>query len=376
MKSHNLLFGLLTLGLCAGIASPIALAGSSGGRSSGGSFSSPSRSSSSNSSPSRSSSGSSSPSRSSTPSYSNPSRSSNWDRPSSYPSYPNSYPSYPNSYPSYPNSYPDPSFPDRRSTVPSANPPPINSPATGINPAAAAIPAIVETSPGPSAAWLILPGAAIVGGAGLLLYSAQKKGQIAAAAPGSRAEIHNDILTISTVQMALLADSPIQQQLNEIVETMEISTPDQLKEQLQAVVIALMRLTEYWSHAKVASQTFPDRTQAESFYAQGSMQERAKLSEETLTRDHFGLRKKAVTIEENADPAAYVVVTLRLGTTHDRPLFESVHSTAELKLILDKLAALTTPELLTFELIWSPQEASDSLSRDELLTEYGDLVMV
>jgi uncharacterized membrane protein len=53
-----------------------------------------------------------------------------------------------------------------------------------------------------------------------------------------------------------------------------------------------------------------------------------------------------------------------------------VHSTEELKLILDKLAALTTPELLTFELIWSPQEASDSLSRDELLTEYGDLVMV
>jgi Protein of unknown function (DUF1517) len=301
--------------------------------------------------------------------------------PNSYPSYPNSYPSYPNSYP---NNYPDSSFPDRRApsdldignSTSATNPPLINPPTVGTNPAAAAIPAIVETSPGPSPAWLILPGAAIVGGAGLLLYSAQKKGQIAAAAPGSRAEIQNDILTISTVQMALLADSPIQQQLNEIVETMEITTPDQLKEQLQAVVIALMRLTEYWSHAKVASQTFPDRTQAERFYAQGSMQERAKLSEETLTRDSFGLREKAVTIEENADPAAYVVVTLRLGTTHDRPLFESVHSTEELKLILDKLAALTTPELLTFELIWSPQEASDSLSRDELLTEYGDLVMV
>jgi uncharacterized membrane protein len=234
------------------------------------------------------------------------------------------------------------------------------------------------TSSGPNPAWLLLPGAAIAGGAGLMLYSAQKKGrsQVMPAAPGSAMEINNDILTISTVQVALLANSPIQQQLTEIVETMEIETPAQLKEQLQAVVIALLRLTEFWSHAKVASQTFPDRTQAESFYSQGSMQERAKLSEETLTRDSFGLREKAVTIDPDEDPAAYVVVTLRLGTTHDLPLFETVHSSEELKEILDKLAGMTTPELLTFELIWSPQESSDSLSRDELLTEYGDLVMV
>jgi uncharacterized membrane protein len=71
-----------------------------------------------------------------------------------------------------------------------------------------------------------------------------------------------------------------------------------------------------------------------------------------------------------------VVVTLRLGTTHDRPLFETVHTAEELKAICDRLAGMTTPELLTFELIWSPQESSDSLSRDELLTEYSDLVMV
>jgi uncharacterized membrane protein len=157
---------------------------------------------------------------------------------------------------------------------------------------------------------------------------------------------------------------------------MEIETPEQLKEQLQAVVIALLRLTEFWSHAKVGSQTFPDRTQAESFFSQGSMQERAKLSEETLTRDSFGLREKPIVLPEGEDPSAYVVVTLRLGTTHDRPLFETVHSAEDLKLIFDRLAGMTTPELLTFELIWSPQESSDSLSRDELLTEYSDLVMV
>ncbi|NJN49338.1 MAG: DUF1517 domain-containing protein [Alkalinema sp. RL_2_19] len=85
------------------------------------------------------------------------------------------------------------------------------------------------------------------------------------AAPGSAAEINNDILTISEVQVALLANSPIQQQLSRIVETMEIETPEQLKAQLQAVIVAILRLPEYWSHAKVESQTFPKPHQCGEF---------------------------------------------------------------------------------------------------------------
>jgi uncharacterized membrane protein len=423
LRLDRLTVGLLTIGAILAT-TQVAIARSSGGRSSGGSFSSPSRSSSSPSRPSSPSRSSSSPSRSSPsqsrpPSYSEPRRSSDWDRPYSapvpvYPSYPR-YPSgggvyYPNSgggyYPNSGNSdfnrnntsdqmpvlsntdsvggailddavidkVPPTSTEDftKKAMTPPVLPSATASQSNPIGPT----PSFAQPdNSGPSPAWLLLPGAAIAGGA-VLIMTNQKKGKIAAAAPGSSTEIHNDILTISTVQVALLANSPIQQQLSEIVETMEIATPEQLKEQLQAVVIALLRLTEFWSHAKVASQTFPDRTQAESFFSQGSMQERAKLSEETLTRDSFGLREKAIVLPEGEDPAAYVVVTLRLGTTHDRPLFETVHSSAELKAIFDKLAAMTTPELLTFELIWSPQESSDSLSRDELLTEYSDLVMV
>ncbi|NJN49339.1 MAG: DUF1517 domain-containing protein [Alkalinema sp. RL_2_19] len=106
------------------------------------------------------------------------------------------------------------------------------------------------------------------------------------------------------------------------------------------------------------------------------MRERSKLSAETLTRDSFGFRQEQVAIDEDEDPASYVVVTLLLGTTHDRPLFEQVHSSEDLQAILETIATITTPELLTFELIWSPQDATDSLTRDELTTEYSDLVMV
>jgi uncharacterized membrane protein len=40
------------------------------------------------------------------------------------------------------------------------------------------------------------------------------------------------------------------------------------------------------------------------------------------------------------------------------------------------LAGLPSDYLMTFELIWSPQDPSDSLTDDELLTEYSDLIQI
>ncbi len=404
MKAYYLLLSLFTFSLL-GVgetrfvpaSSSIAMARSSGGRSRGGSFR--------RSTPPRPA---APPQRSTTPSYRQPSAPQrNWDRPRSVP-VPVPIP-MPNRYPSSTN----PSEYNRQQNATGRNQPlvlPSNDgigsallddalsdqpeqsaeaftqkaitppPNTDRPPTTAQISNPNRTSNGGGLPWFILPAAAVAGGAGLMLYNTNKKSQagdhIAAATPGSDAEINNDILTVSTVQVALLANCPIQQQLTEIVETMEIVTPEQLKAQLQAVVVALLRLPEYWSHAKVASQTCLNRTTAESSFEQWSMRERSKLSDETLTRDSFGLREKSVTVDEDEDPAAYVVVTLLLGTTHDRPLFDQVYSAENLQSILEQISAITTAELLSFELIWSPQDSADRLTRDELTTEYGDLVMI
>ncbi|MBE9032140.1 DUF1517 domain-containing protein [filamentous cyanobacterium LEGE 11480] len=414
IKTQYLWLSFLTLGLLASFetslipaSSPIAMAKSSGGRSRGGSFkrATPPR----RSTPSRSSSPTK---RQRTPSYSAPRNQRDFNRrPSAIPipiPIPNRYPS---GYSDYNRNRSINSGRDQIPVVPSndgiggaiLDDALINNgtqsteeftqkattpPTTQTAPAASSTNSTAQTvrrngdSGSGGLGWVLLPGAVIAGGAGLVLYNANKKkgakggDKIVAAAAGSAAEINNDILTISEVQVALLANSPIQQQLSKIVETMEIETSEQLKAQLQAVVVSLLRLPEYWSHAKVESQTFPNRTNAESSFEQWSMRERSKLNAETLTRDSFGLRTEAITIDEDEDPASYVVVTLLLGTTHDQPLFESVYSSENLQAILEKIAAITTPELLTFELIWSPQDASDSLTRDELTVEYGDLVMV
>jgi uncharacterized membrane protein len=47
-----------------------------------------------------------------------------------------------------------------------------------------------------------------------------------------------------------------------------------------------------------------------------------------------------------------------------------------LKIALEKSAATPAESLLIFELIWSPQEETDSLTSDELLSSYPDLIQV
>jgi uncharacterized membrane protein len=157
---------------------------------------------------------------------------------------------------------------------------------------------------------------------------------------------------------------------------MPVESPEQRQAQLQAVLLTLLRLPEYWSHVKIESQPFPNRTAAGTYFEQWSIKSRSKLSEETLIRDSFGVREKAVTTNPDEDPAAYVVVSLLIGSTQDQALLTAENSSEHLEQSLKRLATLRAEELLITELIWSPEEASDSLSREELMMEYGDLVMV
>jgi uncharacterized membrane protein len=220
----------------------------------------------------------------------------------------------------------------------------------------------------------VIPGAAVAGGVALLIYSNHRKGK---ARPGSRTELNNDRVTVTQLQVALFAkDCPIQQHLSEIVTTLPLETPEDRLKQLQSCVLALLRLPEYWSHVYAASQSFPQRAAAEDYFEQCSIRERSKFSAETLTRDHQGLQQRALRLEAESDPSAYVVVTLLLGTTHDYPLFEQLYSADRLQAALESLSSLSAEELLVFELLWTPQDAADSLSQDELITEFSTLVMV
>jgi uncharacterized membrane protein len=65
-----------------------------------------------------------------------------------------------------------------------------------------------------------------------------------------------------------------------------------------------------------------------------------------------------------------------VGTEDDKPLFDEIHSPQDLETALKQIAATTPDYLLIFELLWSPQDPSDSLTYDELLTEYTEMLQI
>lgn len=190
-------------------------------------------------------------------------------------------------------------------------------------------------------------------------------------------ELTNDIVTVTQLQVALLAQARyIQEELTQLSLQSKLETQAGLTSFLQEAVLALLRSPENWSHARVSSQTVNSREQASQLFEQLSIQARSKLSAETLVNVGGQIRQQTIQASQNADPASYIVVTLLVGTADDRPLATSVHSAEELKAILQRLGGLSPGYLLIFELIWSPQDAADSLSYDQLLANYPDLVQI
>lgn len=395
-----------------------------GGRSS----SSSSRSSSSSSRSSSSSSKSSSGSRSSTPSNSSGStggrvRGGSFDRkpapaPSSAPTPKPASPSYPSSQPSYPSREYTPSRPiyinpeieieiedddddeypyRQQNPYPQQNPapyipggtpaqpiPPSNSTAPGQRPANSTT--VPNSSPASTTSteaeedgfpWGFVVFLLVAGvGVFLLWYLLCQRGK-KSAAPGSAAELTNDTVTVMQLQVALLAEArDLQVELSDLGLEADLDTPEGLSEFLQETALALLRKPEYWSYVRSVSQTVSSREAAKRMFEQMSISERSKFGVESFSRVHDRVRDRSISVDAGREPAEYIVVTLLVGTEDDRPLFDPVYSAEDLKHALETLAAIPPSYLAVFELLWSPQVSTDSLSYDELLTQYADMMPI
>lgn len=191
-------------------------------------------------------------------------------------------------------------------------------------------------------------------------------------------ELENDRVTVSKLQVALMAQTTkgLQSQLSDLTLKVDTDTPEGLSELLQESALILLRNSENWSHVLASSQSVK-LDEAEAKFNQLSLQERSKFSAETLTNVKGKVSQKDAVIPGlEEDPAAYIVVTLLVGTADDKPLFKDVRSIETLKEALQRVASVPPDYLLTFELLWSPQVEEDSLTYDELLTEYTDMVQI
>lgn len=185
-------------------------------------------------------------------------------------------------------------------------------------------------------------------------------------------EIDNKIVTVSQIQVALLAQArSIQSQLSAISLSIDPNTSEGLSQLLQESALALLRSPENWQYVLTSSQKC-DRDRAEAIFNQLSIQQRSKFSAETLVNVAGRLSKQEPVA--SSDAAEYIVVTLLIGTAHDKPLFDTVRTIEALKQALETIAAIDPEYLLKFELLWTPQAETDSMTYVELLSEYADMV--
>ena len=227
--------------------------------------------------------------------------------------------------------------------------------------------------------WIV--GLVLMGCAGvalLIIYSMIKASGTGGGAGGGNTELSNNVVTVSKVQVALLAQAhEVQKTLSQVSAEADTETPEGLYQLMQECVLVLLRSPEDWSHVLASSETVKNLETAESRFNQISITERSKFSVETLTNVGGRINRRTdFKPDADEDPAAFIVVTLIVGTAHDKPLFDQVRDTGTLKMALQKLASIPPDYLMVFEVLWSPQDPTDSLTYDELLSEYTDMVQI
>jgi len=189
-------------------------------------------------------------------------------------------------------------------------------------------------------------------------------------------ELENDIVTVTKLQVALHSwTRSLQSELSELTLEADTETLKGLKQLLEASALALLRNSETWTHVLGSSETISSREEAETIFSRLSIEERSKFSTETLTNVDGKIRQRSL-IEGDRDEGlgAYIVVTLLIGSADDRPLFEEINSAQAMQDALKKVASMNSDYLMVFELLWSPQVETDTLTEQELATEYADLV--
>lgn len=185
-------------------------------------------------------------------------------------------------------------------------------------------------------------------------------------------DVKNERVTVSKIQIALYATArSVQSEIRQLSESADFNSKEGLRHFLRESLIILQRNADAWCYALGDSQVYNRNTAIEKFDAL-STAERVKFSAETFSR--VGNQKTVKNVFQNdAEVPEFIIVTLLIGTEHDKPLFAPIKTRDDVRNALTACLGITTTYLLTVELLWTPESDRDSLTKDDLLAKYTDL---
>ncbi|WP_242025608.1 DUF1517 domain-containing protein [Phormidium tenue] len=191
-------------------------------------------------------------------------------------------------------------------------------------------------------------------------------------------------VSVAKIQVGLLSSArSLQQELTRLALESDTSTSEGLATVTRETAIALMRHPEYWVYVSSANENTKFAL-AEQKFNSLVMSERSKLNAEVLS--NVGGRvlqgKTTATLPSESssgleDPSEYIVVTLLLAVAGETlSKLPTLRSSADLQSALSVIGSVPTDNLLAVEVLWEPQSEDYTLTNDEVLTIYPDLVRI
>ncbi|NJL41005.1 MAG: DUF1517 domain-containing protein [Leptolyngbyaceae cyanobacterium SM1_4_3] len=191
-------------------------------------------------------------------------------------------------------------------------------------------------------------------------------------------------VSVAKVQVGLLSDArTLQADFDRIAKSADTGSSEGLTQVLQETTLSLMRHPEYWVYGAAENQQARLEA-AEAQFNRLALAERSKFSEETLSNVNNQLRQARESALVKAEPGGelvqsapgeFIVVTLLVATQNKLQL-PAVNNTQDLRRALSQVGAIPSEQLLAVEVLWTPQDENDTLSAEDLLTEYSDLKLI
>eukprot|EP00270_Netrium_digitus_P018325 TRINITY_DN694_c0_g1_i5.p1 TRINITY_DN694_c0_g1~~TRINITY_DN694_c0_g1_i5.p1 ORF type:complete len:415 (-),score=88.99 TRINITY_DN694_c0_g1_i5:197-1441(-) len=182
--------------------------------------------------------------------------------------------------------------------------------------------------------------------------------------------------TISVVklQVGLLGLARnLQRSLDQMAMSADTNTPEGLHKVLSETVLSLLRNPEYCVYGCAKSEEGRDSYNGEELFNRMVMLERSKFREETLLNvggDFQRLDRAPKPARMNSE---FIVVTIVAATEGDFSL-PPIRSSEDLRQALVKLGSISSDQLQAIEVLWTPQNEEDTLSQNDILRDFPELM--
>jgi len=164
----------------------------------------------------------------------------------------------------------------------------------------------------------------------------------------------------------------LQKELDQLAAKADTDSPEGLHFVLQEAVLSLLRNPDLCVYGFSEGMQGLELERAEDQFNRESMAERSKIQRETVI-NYGGVTKTGATTAPAKGAVNELIVVTLLVAVATKLALPPVRDNDSLKEALRKLGGVRVDDLLALELLWTPQEETDTYTLDEFVHDYPRL---